>query len=127
MKRIELVLTEAALCRFQERVSDLGIEEFEVAQVRSASTQQSERVRLYRGHPFTLELVARTKVEFTLLDHDLEEVIASIDTTVRPDSVAIFEVERMTHVGLHDESRKPVDLSSKSHRLVHDFEHHRSL
>jgi nitrogen regulatory protein PII len=127
MKRIGLVLTEAALCRFQEQVSELGIEEFEVAQVRRASTQQLERQRLYRGQPFMLELVARTKVEFTLLDHDLEDVMASIDTAVRPDSVAIFEVGRMTHVGLHDESRKPVELQSKSHRPVLEFEHHRSL
>ena len=125
MKRIELVLTEAALCRFQEQASELGIEEFEVAQVRRASTQRSERRRLYRGQPYMLELVARAKVEFTLPDHDLDEVMASIDTEVRPESVAIFEVERMTHVGLHGESPKPVQ--SKSHRPTLDFEHHRSL
>ena len=123
MKRIELVLSERAFYAFQQLAAELEISEFDVAEVCHSSSRQIERARLYRGQPFTLDLVPRTKVEFIVPDQKLQQTVDSIDAAIEPDSIAVFNLQWMSNIsGDHRSGRMRLVPHSQEQRTTFEAE-----
>src|ERR1700730_8844856 len=95
MKRIEVVMKNPALDTFKHAAAELGIAEFDVSEARRSNALHQERQRLYRGQAYTLDLLAKTKVEFAVLDQDAERIVHTVMTTVHPDSISTFNIEEL--------------------------------
>lgn len=127
MKRIELVLNERAFRLFQHLAPELGVSEFDVAEVRRSSNHQIERARLYRGQPFSVDLVSRNKVEFVLSGQQWEQAMAVIANAIHPDSVAIFELERISPVPSGNGVPSGASVVSRRGRSNSDFDTQRPI
>jgi nitrogen regulatory protein PII len=108
MRKIEIIMDNAALDRFKSAAAELGISEFDVAVVGRSSTQRVETERLYRGRAFTIDLVIRSKVEFTVPDGDAKNIIDALVTTLQPDSISIFKIDHAVHL---DQGRSRTETS----------------
>src|SRR5579864_6255158 len=95
MKRIEIVMSNSALEDFRESAAHLGIFDFEAIEVRRSSSRQVERQRLYMGTPFSISLPARTKVQFSVAEQDLESIVRALALAVRPDSISILSIHQI--------------------------------
>jgi len=94
MKRIEVVLEPHALDLFKEITPQLGITEFGVTQVyRSANIEAAER-RLYRGSEYTVELLPRLKLDFIVVEEEVERTVQKLGKLVKFDSVAIVKIDQ---------------------------------
>jgi nitrogen regulatory protein PII len=95
MKRIEVVMKNPALDTFKHAAAELGIAEFDVSEVRRSNAFHQERQRLYRGQAYTVDLLAKTKVEFDVLEQDAERIVHTVMETVHPDSISTFTIEEL--------------------------------
>jgi len=99
MRRIEIVIQNAALDRFTEVARALRLCDFDVAEVRRtppAHTQQ--RQRLYRGHAFTLDLVDRLKIDLNVSDEAVREVARALVEGVNPEALTILRLDQASVV-----------------------------
>jgi nitrogen regulatory protein PII len=95
MKRIEVVITPWTLDAFKEAAPQLGISEFDLIEIyRSGYATIKERQRIYRGCEFTIDLVARFRIEFVLFDDDLQAKLDHLIELVHPESIAIFRLDQ---------------------------------
>jgi nitrogen regulatory protein PII len=95
MKRIEAVISPWTLDTFKDAALALGISEFDIIEIyRSSCTTIDRQQRLYRGHAFAAGLVSRLKVEFVLLDDDLQTTLHQLLEWVHPESIGIFKLEQ---------------------------------
>ena len=125
MNKIEMVITQGALDLFKERARAIGISEFYVAEVLWSSGRQAERQRLYRGQSFMVDLLARSKVEFTASDEDTRRVVEQLSDIVQPERITIFKLEQLdSHAGKHNGHDLTYPIGDKVNRLIH-FEDHR--
>jgi len=99
MKKVEVVLKTSALETFRESAAHLGISEYDVSEVRRCpSIAVREHGRVYRGHEYTLDLLSRLKVEFTVVDEDAKRVAQNLLTLIAPDSVAISTLDELISI-----------------------------
>lgn len=99
MKKVEVVMKTSALETFRESAAHLGISEYDVSEVRrSLSIAVKELGRVYRGHEYTLDLLSRLKVEFTVVDEDAKKVAQNLLTLIAPDSVAISTLDELISI-----------------------------
>jgi nitrogen regulatory protein PII len=106
MKRVEVVLKSSALDTFNESAASLGISEYDVSEVRfSPSLAVKERRRLYRGHEYTLDLLARVKIGFAVLDQDVKRIAQDLLTLASPDSITIFALDELITMGSNNGHR----------------------
>jgi nitrogen regulatory protein PII len=95
MKRIEVVIAPWALDIFKEAAPGLGITEFDLVEVyRSGCTTIERQKRLYRGREFTADLLPCLKLEFVLLDDEVQTTLHQLLELVNPETIAIFRVDQ---------------------------------
>jgi nitrogen regulatory protein P-II 1 len=111
MKKIEAMIAPWNLDTFKEATPKLGISEFNLVEVYSVGyTTIEKRKRLYRGHEYTSDLFPRLKLEFVLLDDDVQATLHQLLELVHPESIAVFKV---------DQTLWPVNLTSQArHRYA---------
>ncbi|MFZ0890011.1 MAG: P-II family nitrogen regulator [Candidatus Binataceae bacterium] len=95
MKRIEVVMNSPALDGFRDVAAELGIMEFDVAEVRRSSPQHVGCQRLCRGQAFTVDLLERAKVEFEVFDKDAEKIVHALLAALHPDRISVFKVDQV--------------------------------
>jgi len=99
MKRIEAVITPSTWDAFKEAAPQLGIAEFTLVEIHRSSLATSEqRQRVYRASEFTFDLLPRLRVEFVLFDEDVEATLHELLELVRPESIAVFGLDRTVSV-----------------------------
>ena len=133
MKRIEVVMNSPTLDRFRDVAADLGIMEFDVAEVRRSSPQHVGCQRLQRGQAFTVDLLERAKVEFEVFDRDADKIVHALLAALHPDRISIFKVDQVVRpvarngitarsvvssepFGAEQESEHPILAASGNHR-----------
>jgi nitrogen regulatory protein P-II 1 len=95
MKRIEAVITPWSLDTFKEAAPGLGITEFDLVEVYRSGCATSDRQKiLYRGLEFTADIEPRLKIEFVLLDDDVQTTLHQLIELVNPESIAIFRLDQ---------------------------------
>jgi nitrogen regulatory protein PII len=96
MKKLEIVMKHSGFDLFTDLAPRFGISEYDVSEVRiSSSAAISERRRLYRGQQYTVELLSRIKVEFTVIDQAARSVARDILATLAPDRIAISTLDEV--------------------------------
>jgi nitrogen regulatory protein PII len=94
MKRIEAIITPWTLDTFKEAAPRLGITEFDLVEVyRSGCTTIERQKRLYRGREFSAALLPCLKLQFVLLDDDVQATLHQLLELVNPESIAIFRLD----------------------------------
>jgi len=95
MKRIEAVITPWTLDTFKEAAPGLGISEFDLVEVhRSGCKTVEAQRRLYRGSQYTADL-PRVRLEFVLLDDDVQTTLHQLDKLIHPESIAVFTLDQI--------------------------------
>ena len=95
MKRIEAVITPWTLDTFKEAASGLGISEFDLVEVhRSGCATVEGQRRLYRGSEYTVDL-PRLRLEFVLLDDDVQTTLHHLVKLIHPESIAVFTLDQI--------------------------------
>jgi nitrogen regulatory protein PII len=95
MKRIEMVITPWTLDAFKEAARQLGISDFDLIEVyRSGCATVETQQRLYRGHEFAADLLPRLRLEFVLLDDDVQTALHQLLQLVHPESIAVFKTDQ---------------------------------
>jgi hypothetical protein len=92
MKRIEAVIPRSALDDFQRCAKELGIFGFDL------SEEQSRYCGHHRREVRTLVKPAsasKLKVDFAILDEQINPTIHAVLASVHPESIAIFKLDRV--------------------------------
>lgn len=115
MKRIELVIEPSALDRFIEAAGAMNLSDFDVTEVRRPpSHDRRERLRLYRGQTFVVDLEEKIKVDINITDEAASRTAHALIARVNPDSVAIL---RLDQANLFDDSER-VRVTARSSEKV---------
>jgi len=77
MKMICAVFRPHRLQDVKEALADLGVVGMTVTDVRGAGRQKGQ-VERYRGSEYTIDLLAKIKIEVAVLDDQCEEVVQAI-------------------------------------------------
>ena len=77
MKMICAIFRPHRLQDVKEALADLGIVGMTVTDVRGAGRQKGQ-VERYRGSEYTIDLLAKIKIEVAVLDDQCEEVVQAI-------------------------------------------------
>jgi nitrogen regulatory protein PII len=77
MKLILAVIRPHRLQDVIEALGDIGVVGLTVTDVRGAGRQKGQ-VERYRGSEYSIDLLAKIKVEVAVLDHQCEEVVQAI-------------------------------------------------
>jgi nitrogen regulatory protein PII len=77
MKMICAVFRPHRLQDVKESLADLGVVGMTVTDVRGAGRQKGQ-VERYRGSEYTIDLLAKIKIEVAVLDDQCEEVVQAI-------------------------------------------------
>ncbi len=77
MKFIAAVIRPHRLQDVMEALSDIGVVGLTVTDVRGAGRQKGQ-VERYRGSEYTIDLLAKIKIEVAVLDDQCEEVVQAI-------------------------------------------------
>jgi len=89
MKRIEAVISHAALDGFRECARRLGIFGFDLSEEPQLRDQQRRPI----GNTPTPDPVSRLKVDFAVLDGDTKPTVHAVLESVHPESIAIFKFD----------------------------------
>ena len=79
MKMIYAIIRPHRLQDVKEALADVGVVGMTVTDVRGAGRQRGQ-VERYRGSEYTIDLLAKIKLEVAVLDDQSEEVIQAIRT-----------------------------------------------
>jgi nitrogen regulatory protein PII len=77
MKMIIAIIRPHRLQEVKEALSQLGVAGLTVADVRGAGRQKGQ-VERYRGSEYTVDLVAKCKIEIAVVDDQCEEAVQAI-------------------------------------------------
>ena len=77
MKMVYAILRPHRLQDVKEALADLGVVGMTVTDVRGAGRQKGQ-VERYRGSEYTIDLLAKIKIEIAVLDDQCEEVVQAI-------------------------------------------------
>lgn len=77
MKMIFAILRPHRLQDVKEALADMGVVGMTVTDVRGAGRQKGQ-VERYRGSEYSIDLLAKIKIEVAVLDEQCEEVIKAI-------------------------------------------------
>lgn len=77
MKMIYAIFRPHRLQDVKEALADLGVVGMTVTDVRGAGRQKGQ-VERYRGSEYTIDLLAKIKIEVAVLDDQCEEVVQAI-------------------------------------------------
>jgi nitrogen regulatory protein PII len=77
MKMVYAIIRPHRLQDVKEALADLGVVGMTVTDVRGAGRQKGQ-VERYRGSEYTIDLLAKIKVEIAVLDDQCEEVVQAI-------------------------------------------------
>ena len=77
MKMVYAILRPHRLQDVKEALADLGVVGMTVTDVRGAGRQKGQ-VERYRGSEYTIDLLAKIKIEVAVLDDQCEEVVQAI-------------------------------------------------
>jgi nitrogen regulatory protein PII len=77
MKMVYAIIRPHRLQDVKEALADLGVVGMTVTDVRGAGRQKGQ-VERYRGSEYTIDLLAKIKVEVAVLDDQCEEVVQAI-------------------------------------------------
>jgi len=77
MKMIFAIIRPHRLQDVKEALADVGVVGMTVTDVRGAGRQKGQ-VERYRGSEYSIDLLAKIKVEVAVLDDQCEEVVAAI-------------------------------------------------
>ena len=94
MKRVEAVIEPYALDAFKQAAPQLGIDEFDVIQIHRSGGSTIGRRRLYRGCEYYVDLVPHLRLEFVLLDADVQAVLHRLVELVHPESISVFRLDQ---------------------------------
>ena len=94
MRRVEAVLRTPDLPAFIDLAPSLGIDQFEVTDIRrSPSPSERARQRLYRGQEFTLDLLPRTRVGFVLYENEVHDTIHRLMQQFPVEGISVFKMD----------------------------------
>jgi nitrogen regulatory protein PII len=93
MKRIEAVIRRSALDDFQRCAKELGIFGFDLSEEQSRICGHQRREMLAQVKPVS---ASRLKVDFAILDEQINPTIHAVLEAVHPESIAIFKLDRVT-------------------------------
>jgi nitrogen regulatory protein PII len=91
MKRIEAVVTRSALEDFHRCARQLGIFGFDLSE---DDTSLGEHQRAVSSNECTHETSSKVRVDFAVLDEEINPIIHAVLESVHPDSIAIFKFEQ---------------------------------
>jgi nitrogen regulatory protein PII len=77
MKMVYAIIRPHRLQDVKEALADLGVVGMTVTDVRGAGRQKGQ-VERYRGSEYTIDLLAKIKVEIAVLDDQCDEVVQAI-------------------------------------------------
>jgi len=77
MKMIFAVIRPHRLQDVKDALADIGVVGMTVIDVRGAGRQKGQ-VERYRGSEYSIDLLAKVKIEVAVLDHQCEEVVQAI-------------------------------------------------
>jgi nitrogen regulatory protein PII len=77
MKMVYAILRPHRLQDVKDALADLGVVGMTVTDVRGAGRQKGQ-VERYRGSEYTIDLLAKIKIEVAVLDDQCEEVVQAI-------------------------------------------------
>jgi len=77
MKMIFAVIRPHRLQDVKDALADIGVVGMTVIDVRGAGRQKGQ-VERYRGSEYSIDLLAKVKIEVAVLDHQCEEVVEEI-------------------------------------------------
>jgi nitrogen regulatory protein PII len=80
MKMINAIIRPHKLQDVKEALADIGVVGLTVTDVRGAGRQRGQ-VERYRGSEYSIDLLAKIKLEVAVLDDQLEEVVQTIRTS----------------------------------------------
>jgi len=80
MKMINAIIRPHRLQDVKEALADIGVVGLTVTDVRGAGRQRGQ-VERYRGSEYSIDLLAKIKLEVAVLDDQLEEVVQTIRTS----------------------------------------------
>jgi len=86
MKKIESIIRPEKLDDVKKALSLVGVKGMTVTEVEGIGKQPAEAL-VYRGQPFTVDLLPKVKVEVVVTDEMKEQVIAEIIKTARTGEV----------------------------------------
>jgi nitrogen regulatory protein PII len=79
MKMINAIIRPHRLQDVKEALADIGVVGLTVTDVRGAGRQRGQ-VERYRGSEYSIDLLAKIKLEVAVLDDQVEEVVQAIRT-----------------------------------------------
>jgi nitrogen regulatory protein PII len=77
MKMVYAIIRPHRLQDVKDALADLGVVGMTVTDVRGAGRQKGQ-VERYRGSEYTIDLLAKIKIEIAVLDDQCEEVVQAI-------------------------------------------------
>jgi nitrogen regulatory protein PII len=77
MKLIHAIIRPHRLQDVKEGLADIGVVGLTVTDVRGAGRQKGQ-IERYRGSEYSIDLLAKIKIEVAILDDQCEEVVQSI-------------------------------------------------
>jgi len=92
MKRIEAVIRRSALDDFQRCAKELGIFGFDLSEERSRYCGHQHREVRAQVKPVS---ASKLKVDFAILDEQINPTIHAVLESVHPESIAIFKLDRV--------------------------------
>lgn len=102
MKQITTIINPFRLDDLREAVSDLGIHGMTVTEVKGFGRQKGH-VENYRGAEYAVDFLPKIKVEITVSDDVVEDVISAIQQSVKTGKVGdgkifVTEIERVIRI-----------------------------
>jgi hypothetical protein len=92
MKRIEAVIPRSALDDFQRCAKELGIFGFDLSEERSRHCAHQRRQVLAQIAPTN---ASKLKVDFAILDEQINPTIHAVLESVHPETIAIFKLDKV--------------------------------
>ncbi|MCI4625573.1 MAG: P-II family nitrogen regulator [Candidatus Magnetoovum sp. WYHC-5] len=97
MKKLDAIIKPFKLDEVKDALSKIGVQGMTVVEVKGFGRQKGH-TELYRGAEYVIDLIPKIKIELVVLDSMLENVIKTIQDTVRTGKIGdgkifVYDVE----------------------------------